>query len=91
MFGIKDGKSIAFHIDFSALHPTKCVLDGNHPDDDDFELWSPEDTRGEQCLFGRETKYFRRIQDHDCYIGEKLVQPREIVRNCSCTEEDYEW
>ncbi|KAI8640138.1 hypothetical protein BD408DRAFT_445362 [Parasitella parasitica] len=90
LFGLKNGKSVAFHVDFSSLHPTKCVLDNEHPNDDDFELWSPEDTRGEQCLFGRETKYFRRIQDHNCYIGEKLVQPREIVRNCSCTEEDYE-
>lgn len=91
LFGTKNHKTIAYHIDFSALHPTKCVLDLDHPNDDDFELWSPEDTRGETCLFGRETKYYRRIQDHDCYIGEKLVQPREVVRNCSCTEEDYEW
>ncbi|KAF1797441.1 hypothetical protein V8B55DRAFT_1516083 [Mucor lusitanicus] len=90
LFGLKNGKSVAFHVDFSSLHPTKCILDNDHPNDDDFELWSPEDTRGEQCLFGRETKYFRRIQDRDCYIGEKLVQPREIVRNCTCTEEDYE-
>jgi hypothetical protein len=91
LFGLKNGKSVAYHIDFSALHPTKCKLDMDHPNDDDFELWSPEDTRGEKCLFGRETQYFRRIQDRDCYIGEKLVQPREVVRNCTCTEADYEW
>ncbi|KAI7893622.1 uncharacterized protein EV154DRAFT_600677 [Mucor mucedo] len=90
LFGIKNGKSVAYHLDFSNLHPTKCILDFDRPNDDDFELWSPEDTRGEKCLFGRETQYFRRIQDRDCYIGEKLVQPREIVRNCTCTEEDYE-
>ncbi|KAI8067678.1 uncharacterized protein B0P05DRAFT_552523 [Gilbertella persicaria] len=90
LFGTKNGKTTAYHLDFSSLHPTKCKLDLDHPNDDDFELWSPEDTRGEKCLFGRETQYFRRIQDRDCYIGEKLVQPREIVRNCSCTEEDYE-
>ncbi|KAI7866898.1 hypothetical protein BDF14DRAFT_1808956 [Spinellus fusiger] len=82
--------TVAYHIDFSALHPTQCKLDLNHPEDDDFELWSPEDTRGEKCLFGRETKYHRRIQDRDCYIGERLIQPREVVRNCSCVEEDYE-
>ena len=41
------------------------------------------------CL-GRETQYYRRIQDRDCFIGEKLVQPREVTRNCSCTEEDFE-
>ncbi|KAI8967795.1 hypothetical protein BDF20DRAFT_917392 [Mycotypha africana] len=90
LFGLKNGKTVAYHIDFSAIHPTKCILDENHPNDDDFELWSPEDTRGEKCLFGREVQYYRRIQDHDCYIGEKLVQPREVVRNCTCTEADYE-
>lgn len=67
------------------------LLDLDHPNDDDFELWSPEDTRGEKCLFGRETSYYRRIRDHDCYIGEKLVQPREVVRNCACSDEDFEW
>ncbi|OAD72986.1 hypothetical protein PHYBLDRAFT_20680 [Phycomyces blakesleeanus NRRL 1555(-)] len=93
IFGTEYGSSnvVAYHIDFSALHPTKCKLDLSHPSDDDFELWSPEDTRGEACLFGRETKYYRRIQDRDCYIGEKLVQPREEVRNCACQQEDYEW
>ncbi|KAI8370594.1 uncharacterized protein BYT42DRAFT_617135 [Radiomyces spectabilis] len=84
------GKYVGYHIDFSAIHPTKCKLDLDHPNDDDFELWSPEDTRGEACLFGRETKYYRRIRDHDCYIGERLVQPREEVRNCTCTQEDFE-
>ncbi|KAI9488126.1 hypothetical protein BDB00DRAFT_849759 [Zychaea mexicana] len=84
------GKTVAYHIDFSAIHPTKCKLDLNNPEHDDFELWSPEDTRGETCLFGRETKYYRRIQNRDCYIGERLVQPREEVRNCECTEEDFE-
>ncbi|KAL0080134.1 hypothetical protein F4703DRAFT_1905796 [Phycomyces blakesleeanus] len=96
IFGTEYGSSnvVAYHIDFSALHPTKCKLDLSHPSDDDFELWSPEDTRGEACLFGREVKrckpIYIRIQDRDCYIGEKLVQPREEVRNCACQQEDYE-
>ncbi|GAA5814583.1 hypothetical protein MFLAVUS_008082 [Mucor flavus] len=90
LFGLNNGKTIAYHLDFSNLHPTKCKLDLDHPNDDDFELWSPEDARGDKCLFGRETQYYRRIQDRDCYIGEVLVQPREVVRNCTCTEEDFE-
>ncbi|KAI8971058.1 hypothetical protein BDB01DRAFT_854995 [Pilobolus umbonatus] len=90
LMGMKDGKSVVYHIDFSPIHLDKCKLDLDHPDNDDFELWSPEDTRGEKCLFGHETQYFRRIQDRDCYIGEKLVQPRAIIRNCSCTEADFE-
>ncbi|KAG0173404.1 vacuolar protein sorting/targeting protein PEP1 [Apophysomyces sp. BC1034] len=86
----QSGKTVAYHIDFSAIHPTQCKLDIKNQDDDDFELWSPEDTRGEKCLFGRETLYYRRIRDRDCYIGEKLIQPREEVRNCQCTEADFE-
>lgn len=50
----RSGKTVAYHIDFSAVQPTKCKLDLNNPENDDFELWSPEDTRGEKCLFGRE-------------------------------------
>lgn len=53
----KTGNTVAYHIDFSAIHPTKCKLDVDHPEDDDFELWSPEDTRGEKCLFGREVRF----------------------------------
>lgn len=66
------------------------VLDLDNPNNDDFELWSPEDTRGEKCLFGRETAYFRRIRDHDCYVGTKLIQEK-VIRNCACAEEDFEW
>ncbi|ORX42516.1 Oligoxyloglucan reducing end-specific cellobiohydrolase [Hesseltinella vesiculosa] len=84
------GKYVAYHIDFSELHPTQCRLDINNEDDDDFELWSPESIRGDKCLFGRETLFYRRIQDRDCYLGEKLVQPKEIVRNCTCTDLDFE-
>ena len=52
------GKTVAYHIDFSAIHPTKCKLDLDNPEHDDFELWSPEDTRGEKCLFGREVMLY---------------------------------
>ncbi|KAI9281076.1 hypothetical protein BY458DRAFT_499521 [Sporodiniella umbellata] len=90
LFGTRNGKTMAIHIDFSPVRRNKCLLDLSNPNNDDFELWSPEDTRGEKCLFGRETSYYRRIRDHDCYIGEKLIQPREEIRNCACTEEDFE-
>ncbi|KAG0798808.1 hypothetical protein G6F22_003854 [Rhizopus arrhizus] len=89
LFGLKGGKTVAIHIDFSPLRPNQCVLDLDNPNNDDFELWSPEDTRGEKCLFGRETAYFRRIRDHDCYVGTKLIQEK-VIRNCACAEEDFE-
>lgn len=58
IFGIErgSGASVAYHVDFSAIHPTKCNIDLSNPDTDDFELWSPSDSRGEQCLFGREVR-----------------------------------
>ncbi|CAO3618171.1 unnamed protein product [Cunninghamella echinulata] len=92
IFGSERGgrNTVAYHIDFSSIHPTQCKLDIHNEDNDDFELWSPEDTRGNKCLFGRETTYYRRIQDRDCFVGEKIIQPKEIVRNCTCTNEDYE-
>lgn len=84
------GKNVGYHVDFSAIHPRQCKLDLEHPTDDDFELWSPEDTRGEKCLFGRETRYYRRIPDSDCFIGARLTQPHEVTRNCACSPADYE-
>jgi hypothetical protein len=61
VFGSERGgsKSVAYYIDFSAIHPTQCKLDINNADDDDFELWSPEDTRGGKCLFGREVSSYK--------------------------------
>ncbi|OZJ04165.1 hypothetical protein BZG36_03117 [Bifiguratus adelaidae] len=83
-------RNVVYHINFSGLYKRKCVLDPQLPDSDDFELWSPADTRGDQCLFGRETKYYRKNLDAACYIGDRLPQPHEVVRNCTCTRQDFE-
>ncbi|KAL1916286.1 uncharacterized protein VTP21DRAFT_5903 [Calcarisporiella thermophila] len=83
-------KQVAIQLDFTGIHRNQCKLDLDHPNDDDFELWNPGDVNGEHCLFGREVKYHRRILGRDCYIGEKMVQPRAIIRNCTCTDADFE-
>ncbi|GAC97923.1 hypothetical protein PHSY_005511 [Pseudozyma hubeiensis SY62] len=83
-------KSAAVYLDFSALESRKCVLNVAKPEMDDFELWSPSEERAEQCLFGRQTFYYRRKRRADCYVGEKIVQPHSVSRNCSCTEADFE-
>ena len=98
------GKSVIIHLDFSQITQQKCkctpgrlmltiagelkIQDPNH---DDFELWSPSEGRDETCLFGRQTLYHRRIRDHNCYVGEHVEQVRSVVRNCTCTESDFEW
>ncbi|WWD19083.1 hypothetical protein CI109_103541 [Kwoniella shandongensis] len=83
-------KSILVHLDFSAITQTKCELSIEDPNHDDFELWSPSESREDQCLFGRQTMYHRRIRNKNCYVGERVVQPMTIVRNCTCTTSDFE-
>ncbi|ODN82335.1 signal sequence binding protein [Cryptococcus wingfieldii CBS 7118] len=82
--------SYLVHLDFSVITQTKCELSIEDPNHDDFELWSPSESREDQCLFGRQTMYHRRIRDKNCYVGERVVQPNTIVRNCTCTASDFE-
>ena len=83
-------KTVAIYLDFSALQSRKCVLNVSKPGIDDFELWSPSEERAEQCLFGRQTYYYRRKRRAECFVGEKIVQPHSVSRNCPCTEADFE-
>lgn len=84
-------KTVGVHLDFSALTTRKCVLNPQRPEADDFELWSPSEERVELCLFGRQTHYYRRKRSADCYVGEKVIQPHSIARNCTCKATDFEW
>ncbi|EPQ27080.1 uncharacterized protein PFL1_05364 [Pseudozyma flocculosa PF-1] len=84
------GHTVAVYLDFSALQTRKCKLNVARPEEDDFELWSPSESRQEPCLFGRQTYYYKRKRQADCYVGETIVQPHEVVRNCSCTAADFE-
>ncbi|POW02780.1 hypothetical protein PSTT_11522, partial [Puccinia striiformis] len=72
--------TVVIHLDFSKITNVKCVLDTTDPNHDDFELWSPSETRTEPCLFGRQTLYYRRVRSPSrlCYVGEKLPQPHKI-------------
>ncbi|ORY88169.1 putative signal sequence binding protein [Leucosporidium creatinivorum] len=93
LFGVypdKPDSTVAVHLDFSSVTNVKCNLDLANPNNDDFELWSPSEEREEQCLFGVQALYHRRIRDRNCYIGERLPQPHKIEKNCPCTEEDFE-
>jgi len=82
--------SIVVHVDFSALTSKKCVLDIHDENNDDFELWSPSEERSEMCLFGRQTMFHRRIRDRNCFVGDTKLNDVNVVRNCSCTEVDFE-
>lgn len=84
-------RAVVYQIDFSQLLKRKCSLDLTHPDTDDFDLWTPRHPhQSDNCLFGHEAKYYRKVPGKDCYIGEKLTKPYEEIRNCACTRQDFE-
>ncbi|KAI6113349.1 hypothetical protein EV401DRAFT_2058736 [Pisolithus croceorrhizus] len=82
--------SVIVHIDFTSLTHRRCELKVDNPGHDDFELWSPSEERQEVCLFGRQTLYHRRKRDANCVVGKIPKIEEKIVRNCACTEEDFE-
>ncbi|KAF9524397.1 Oligoxyloglucan reducing end-specific cellobiohydrolase [Crepidotus variabilis] len=92
LFGGFPGQSgsAAIHIDFSSLTSRKCAIDFENPGKDDFELWSPSENRPEQCLFGRQTLYHRRVRDANCIVGDQKKAADRIVENCPCTKADFE-
>ncbi|KAF5354534.1 hypothetical protein D9758_011247 [Tetrapyrgos nigripes] len=85
-------KTVAVHIDFSALINRKCacVLDPDNSQTDDFEFWSPSEERDQSCLFGHRTLYHRRLRDAQCYVGGQKLKDPEVQDNCPCTETDFE-
>jgi len=82
--------SVAVHLDFSSLTQRQCVLNVKNSEDDDFELWSPSEQREEQCLFGRQTLYHRRLRDRNCWVGNQVKDENLLMRNCTCTDSDFE-
>jgi Sortilin, neurotensin receptor 3,/Sortilin, neurotensin receptor 3, C-terminal len=103
--GDSRSQRLAIQVDFTGLHDQKCipsttrltigVLDVNNPEAGDFELWTPShpDPEAGKCLFGHEAQYYRRRMDPPaaCYVGSKIPQPHRVLRNCTCTNLDYEW
>ncbi|CCH42175.1 transmembrane sorting receptor [Wickerhamomyces ciferrii] len=87
----KGDKSTVYQIDFSQLLKRKCNLDLANPDTDDFDLWTPKHPHHpDNCLFGHEAHYYKKIPGRDCYIGEKLSKPYEVINNCPCNRKDFE-
>lgn len=91
--GDDSSKFLVYAIDFTRFFPRQCRLDLDNPDKDDYEYWSPKHPESaEGCLFGHEAKYLRRAIGHnDCFIGSApLDKGYKVVRNCSCTRNDFE-
>ncbi|KAK0528682.1 vacuolar protein sorting/targeting protein PEP1 [Tilletia horrida] len=83
-------RTVGVWLDFTQTEKRKCILDREHPENDDFELFSPSENRKEDCLFGRQTYYIRRKRQAKCFVGQKIPQPFKILKNCACTDVDFE-
>eukprot|EP00743_Colponemidia_sp_Colp-15_P009746 GILK01010669.1.p1 GENE.GILK01010669.1~~GILK01010669.1.p1 ORF type:complete len:862 (-),score=114.68 GILK01010669.1:57-2642(-) len=90
VYGKRGGLGVVYHLNFKSLHTRPCA-GANNPGsaDSDFEEWSPSDTRQGKCLMGRQITYVRRKRSSQCFNGFEF-EPRQLVRNCECTEEDWE-
>ncbi|KAJ7089709.1 vacuolar protein sorting/targeting protein 10 [Mycena belliarum] len=86
----KSHGSTVVHLDFTALTSKQCVLSVEDPGKDDFELWSPSEERPEQCLFGRQTLYHRRVRKTNCVVGAQAKASDRIEKNCLCGRADFE-
>lgn len=83
----------AYSVDFTHFFKRQCKLDLDNPCQDDYEYWTPKHPESsEGCLFGHESKYLRRASGHnDCFIGSApLDKGFKVVKNCSCTRNDFE-
>ncbi|ODV78209.1 vacuolar protein sorting/targeting protein 10 [Suhomyces tanzawaensis NRRL Y-17324] len=94
IFGTRDkSTTLSYSIDFSGLYKRQCQLDLDNPDSDDFEYWTPSHPNlPDNCLFGHEARYLRRIESStDCFIGSApLGEGFKVIRNCTCSRRDYE-
>jgi hypothetical protein len=58
-------------------------------EESDFESWAPLNQKGSTCLMGHQVSYVRRKQKSECFNG-VAYERKQFVKNCECTEKDYE-
>jgi len=90
--GKRDGKGVIVQVDFADVHENDCI-GYNSPDTptSQYETWEPSDIRGNNCLLGRRLQYIRRKRTEKCDNPANIdTSAVTIVKNCSCTEENYQ-
>ncbi len=95
LYGTEEGSgkarsSVVYYLNFKE-HVAGCK-NVNNPGaaNSDFEQWEPRNVfQGSSCILGHEVKYTRRKQNSACMTG-KAHERSVFVRNCECTEADYE-
>lgn len=83
------------NLDFSGLEARHRLCDLSESDAEnskDYYLWEPRHPfQQDNCLFGHIAQYHRKKKDANCYNGPQLEDgPHRILRNCSCSRQDYE-
>jgi hypothetical protein len=79
------------NLDFTGLTDIPCVLDESNGGGD-YYLWTPKHPlQDDECLFGHVSQYYRKRTDVYCYNGMLIKGLHNIVRNCTCTRQDFEW
>jgi hypothetical protein len=83
---------LTVNLDFTGLASRQCVLNEEHPEEDDYDLWTPKHPfLDNDCLFGRVAKYHRKKIGKACYNGPLLATQQEQSEPCQCNTHDYEW
>lgn len=91
--GAKSSEIVTVNLDFSGLksRQRQCKLDESKPVNEDYELWEPKHpSQQDNCLFGHVAQYHRKKVDADCYNGRTIDHLHSIVRNCTCSRQDFE-
>jgi len=87
--GSQAESSVLIAADFSGVTIRDCVgYDKPGVADSDYENFIPHTYQNDQCLLGRIVQYVRRKKDAKCF--NKHPDKAEKIRNCQCTQEDYE-
>jgi len=90
--GKRGGVGVIVQADFADVHANDCIgHDSPGTPGSDYEIWTPSDNIGSKCLLGRESNYIRRKRTAHCDIPTSVTtKDVTIVRNCSCTEQNYQ-
>src|SRR4051812_9696185 len=92
--GKRAEKGVIVQIDFADVHENDCVgYDAPDTLASNYETWEPSDSRvNNHCLLGRRTQYVRRKRTALCDNPVAIDTTKAtIIKNCSCTEENYQW
>ncbi|CCE64234.1 hypothetical protein TPHA_0H00230 [Tetrapisispora phaffii CBS 4417] len=85
----KGGTSKIYTIDFAGSFDRQCVYDIENENNDDFDYISFNPLK-DNCLFGHQLEYLKKNKNN-CFVGSApLSDSFRIVKNCSCTRNDFE-